>query len=227
MGFFDRNKSRALESVKAALVEASKAEASSEEVPLPQVEAVPRTSDGSWNCDLCGKVFLTKGALGAHKFSRHRVTRWARRAVVDSTCPICMRRYANRSKVLEHIHEESTICKVNLRLWNYASPDWEVEAADKKQAAQEKAAALRGDHKRYGSLSSQACGPMRTIVIPLAHSRKSNSKLMRRALKCEFMAREIDCDGLQVLLGIAEGNELEVETDDFPLDVLQSVAMVV
>ena len=114
-----------------------------------------------------------------------------------------------------------------MRLWNYASPDGEVEAADKKQAAQEKAAALRGEHKRYGSLSSQAFGPMRRIVIPLEHSRKSNSKLMRRALKCSYMAREVDCDGLQILLGLIEGDGLEVDVDDLPMDVLQAVASVV
>ena len=72
-GFFERNKSRALESVKAALIDASKAEASVEEVPQPQVEAVQRMSDGSWDCDLYGEVFLIKGALGAHKFSRHQM----------------------------------------------------------------------------------------------------------------------------------------------------------
>ena len=174
-------------------------------------------------CNLCEEVFLTKRALGAHKFSRHRVTRWARRAVVDTTCPMCLRRYANGSKVLEHIHEESTICRVNLRLWNFAEPDSDVEDADWLQAVQEKTASKGGDHRRQGALSKQLYGPLRRIVIPMKHSRKSNSSLLHSSRKCPFMAREMDCDGLQILLGLAEGNASEVDIDEFPLDVLQAV----
>ena len=139
------------------------------------------------------------------------------------TCTVCMRVFANRSKVLEHIHNKSLICRVNLKLRNDVQSAEAVEEADARQAEAEKAASLKGEHRAYAeALGSQACGPLQKVVIPIGHSRQcGGSRLMRRLLKCRIAAREVDFQQLQSVLGIGdEGVAGREDDEDVPLDVL-------
>ena len=121
---------------------------------------------------------------------------------------------------MEHIHNKSLICRVNLKLRNDVKDSEAVEEADARQAEAEKAASKKGEHRAYAeTLSAQAFGPLQKVVIPIGHSRQcGGSRLLRRLLRCRTAAREVDYDNLQMVLGIGEDGQAEDE--DIPLDVL-------
>ena len=115
----------------------------------------------------------------------------------------------------------SPVCLVNLLLSHpRAHPD-DVEAADEAQALAEHKLRASGEHTSYSTvLVSQLPGPVRRIVIPIGHIRKSTSPLFQKGMKCPVFAREVDFARLRVLLGIDPPDLAQESDDDLPLDVL-------
>ena len=79
--------------------------------------------------------------------------------------------------------------------------NWEVEEADKMQAACESAAVKRGERRNYsGVLAAQCHGPLTKFLIPIDHNRNSHSKLVQNMLYDEDATRCIDFDALEHLV---------------------------
>ena len=89
---------------------------------------------------------------------------------------------------------------------------WKAEAAFRK----------RGLSKDYSStLVTQAQGPLRQILIPIGHARRSRFPLFHKALKCRITAKEVDSQRLLAVFDASEAAEdLEAEV---PLDMLADV----
>lgn len=91
-----------------------------------------------------------------------------------------------------------------------------MEAAESSQQNSEKEARARRESVCYAdTLSSQQYGPMHRILIPVKHSRTSTYPLLRKALSCRRMAREVDFEELAEAL--APGGDVE---EIIPIDMV-------
>ena len=213
---------QSLEAVQGALREFSKAEAAIAQAAAPIDGGA---SIGLWPCDICGSTHSSATALGCHRSRAHGIRRWTRRYVLSPECPVCLRRFQNRTRLLMHLHDDSEVCLVNLRIFGQEHADEEIEAADCAQSRGERKAQDKGEHRAHSDdFVMQACGPLRRLVIPLGHSRKSASALMRTHLKCRVSSRCVDFGHLRKRLGIDPEEESESEAeDDLPMDVLDRI----
>ena len=111
------------------------------------------------------------------------------------------------------------ICFANILLKLSPLSDEEIEKEDWAQWTAEAAMRKRGLSKDYSeTLVRQAYGPLRTMVIPIGHSRRSRFPLFKKALKCLETAKEVDFDRLLAVFDAA--NDAEEIVDDVPLDIL-------
>ena len=62
--------------------------------------------EGLWRCVECKQSFQTKQALVAHDVRHHQRLRLAIRFLRGTTCPICMRAFGCRSKLLNHVYKQ-------------------------------------------------------------------------------------------------------------------------
>ena len=83
--------------------------------------------DSDWSCTECNMAFESKQALITHEVRYHRRLRLARSKVGTNTCPICLRTFGSRTKVMEHLHNKSEICLVNYMLYQETLSEEEVE----------------------------------------------------------------------------------------------------
>ena len=122
-----------------------------------------------------------------------------------------------RSKVLEHLHDNSEVCLVNVLLRMPKLHQQEIDDANDAQRRMEKQSARKGDHPKYSeALVSQCFGPMIRIIAPTMHNRKSRFPLFENHLKCGTAARGVDFSVVRnLMLGIADDGD-----EELPLDVL-------
>ena len=122
---------------------------------------------------------------------------------------MCTRVFGSRSKLLNHVYKKparsnssssssssssgNLICLANILLKLAPLPEAEIEQEDWAQWTAEAAMRKRGLSKDYSeTLVRQACGQLRTMVIPIGHSRRSRFPLFKKALKCLETAKEVD-----------------------------------
>ena len=185
---------------------------------LPLLRPAPA---GDWVCGDCGSMQASNQALAAHCAREHGRLRAMRTRVIGRTCLVCLRRFPNRSSLLDHLHEKALICRVNILLYHRPKPPEDVEQADWDQWEQEAACRARGErYDKSWVLTAQAFGPLQAFVIPIGHSRSSRYALMKRYLKCRVAAREVNFDAIFAALA---GDDSHQEVDELPLDVLVSI----
>ena len=86
--------------------------------------------------------------------------------------------FGSRSNLLNHVHKKSPVCLANILLKLQPLPEVDVEQEDWDQWVIEAALRKRGLSKDYAEvLVKQAYGSLRTMVIPLGHSRRSRFPL--------------------------------------------------
>ena len=124
--------------------------------------------------------------------------------------------------LLQHLHNKSEVCLVNLMMYAPDLPQAEVEEADWKQWKDEAKLRKQGLCTTYTSvLSSQDRGPLQKMVMPEDSSRRSRFPQFHRSLKCHVTARTIDFDRVfqAFEVGASDGSVLE----SIPLDILAEV----
>ena len=131
-----------LKTIQAALIERSALIASQAAV-LAALAAIDLS--GEWRCPTCSKDFASRQAMMVQRASEHGALRMTRRSIAGSTCPVCLRMYSNRSKVLDHVHEKSRVCYLNLMLWHGDLDGADIVAADDAQRTLEAASRARGE----------------------------------------------------------------------------------
>ena len=143
-----------------------------------------------------------------------------------ATCGTCLRKFATRSKLIEHLHARSPICYVNLMVFAEDLPDEEREAEDWAQWEAEAALRARGLKTCYSEQIVKQCeGPLKQFVIPIAHSRQSRYALFRRALKRRKdggveSTKEVDFDKILEALAWTDGACIQ---DVVAMDVLEAL----
>lgn len=211
--------SKAMALIKEALKEFSKSEA--------MAEGADNHGDlgaavGLWPCGICGEANASAALLGCHMWSIHGIKRWARQYTLGRECPMCMRLFQNRARLIAHLHDDSEVCLVNLRLQLKPYDHGLVAEADHLQTLDGRASAGKGEHRKHGKgMVLQAYGPLRRLVLPHGHSRTSNSALVRKLYTCHSACRNVDYGRLKARLGIGpDPSFCEDDDDDLPLDVL-------
>ena len=82
---------------------------------------------------------------------------------------------------------------MNSLLWLPDLPDALVTTIDREQSAEEKVKRRSSDRFHYDATSAVvASGPMRVMVIPLAHTRQSRFPSFGRQLRCDQSVRLVD-----------------------------------
>ena len=179
--------------------------------------AAARVADlATWQCTECGDFLNSYHAMVCHRARSHGILRACRKKIVDSTCPVCLRAFAHRTGVLNHLYKQSDICLLNVELYYRDLPPDVVAEADALQTEAEQACRARKEVYDFAdTLCSQAEGPMMPFLIPCGHSRQSRFKKFRRMLRCRKSCREVSFQALRnVMAGVEE------DVDDIPFDVL-------
>lgn len=209
----------AMTAVRAALVEKARDDASG--TGIAAVPAVVMVAGEDFRCEECSLDFTSFQGLQVHNARKHGKLRWARRKVRGTTCRTCLRKFATRSKLLEHLHARITVCYVNLMLYADDLQDEVREMEDSEQCESETALRKRGLHICYREKVVRQCGgPLQAFVIPFGHSRQSRYTLSRRALKCKSMTKEVDFDKVLEALEWTDGACIQ---DVVAMDVLATL----
>ena len=215
--FLMPGKMQSFAAVQQALIEHTRVSAAEELAKSIEVETPVILFDGEWTCKGCGQVLATRNVLLVHLATSHGISRSARRRIAGSTCLICMRRFACRSKVMAHLHEAkgTQICVVNTLLSLLLLTDQEEVEANAQQAADEAACTKPAERRDYTTaLVEQSCGPLTKFLVPLDCKRSSRYSMFPKYIKCPLSARAVDFDRLRGALLLQE------DPDDVPFDIL-------
>ena len=139
----------------------------------------------SHKCSICEEEFSTYQQWAVHESARHGNKRTARTyAHQTADCPICLQKFANSPKLIDHWTETSDICYLNVLFFCDRMSNEEVQrldAADANLIRANKKSGHRGTHSFQPTL--QAYGPARPIFAPADHSRLSRHIPLCRALQ--------------------------------------------
>ena len=165
VSFFKKQGAKALAPIRCALMTDLDAK-----VRLEQAAAAPAFLNplvAQWACVQCGDRFHERQAWASHCAREHGEKRCTRAIVVGAECLVCLRRLANRGKLLAHLHWSSPVCLVDTMLNYVPEPAHVVAQADERQAAAERDLQKRCEHATYSDeLAAQAFGPIWLIVTP-------------------------------------------------------------
>ena len=203
-----------LKSIRIACGEASQRLVQAElevEISLP----LQRCLSGEFVCSECGDQLGSKQALAVHAAKKHGFRRGARSRISGSTCPVCLRVFASRSRCLDHLHEKSQLCLVNVLVRLASLPIDLFEAVEAEGKELEMKARKAGERHTYSSvLAKQAEGPLRRLLIPFDHSRQSRFKLLGVYLRDASSTFEVDYNATLQLVDGLVGDGPSGSSDD-------------
>eukprot|EP00973_Karenia_brevis_P072771 10106831-Karenia_brevis.AAC.1 len=67
-------------------------------------------------CSSCGHIFQSSQSLALHRFKAHNSKRRMRLYIDSTSCPICLKQFWTRTRVINHLEEKSLKCKQQLLL---------------------------------------------------------------------------------------------------------------
>ena len=89
---------------------------------------------GQFQCDSCSSCFNTFHKLSLHMFKKHDVKNvWRRYVYAHTHCPICMRNFWSRERLINHIRYRSRICRHNIILRGFKCSEEEACVIDSQQ----------------------------------------------------------------------------------------------
>ena len=129
-------------------------------------------------CGQCTLKFASEQSRSLHLFKAHGVKNQMRQYVEGTFCPVCLRQFWTRERVVNHIRYRSQVCKVNLLL---AGPCLSVDEADNLDVVEYGAnlnLQKKGRRRHHADLPViRLQGPLRTVF---AIGRESNHHALGR-----------------------------------------------
>ena len=113
------------------------------------------------SCDLCTMKFRSEQALALHRYKVHGFKNYMRQFVQGTHCPVCLKQFWTRERIINHLRCRSHVCRNNLLL---AGPCLSVDQADDLDALEYGANASR---QRKGQRRHQADLPVVRLQGPL------------------------------------------------------------
>ena len=107
--------------------------------------------------------------------------------------------------MIEHLHDQSPVCLVNLRILMAPERADAVAEAEDDDYFRDAAMAAQGERRLFsGKWMRQAYGPLRKFVFPEGMRRRTNSKLLRRYVACRQTVHIVNFPSLLHRLGLSE-----------------------
>jgi len=122
--------------------------------------------DSNHECEICNLSFDTFQKMCLHKFKKHGVKNIWRLYIGSFThCPVCLRQFWSRERLLNHVRYRSKVCKYNLQM---RGPVCDAITADELDTAEADANAIlyRGGKRRHVVIDPvmQLSGPVMPIL---------------------------------------------------------------
>ena len=115
-------------------------------------------------------------------------------------------------------HNGSPVCLLNLIVFGEDQGDEATAAANWAQWEEESGLRQQNLSASLAVRKMRQCeGPLRKVLIPVGHSRRSCHPLWHATLKCRRAAREVDMGSIEDALTAADGGSA---LDVLPLDLL-------
>ena len=140
-------------------------------------------AQGTCSCEPCNYVAFDLRSMAAHANRRHGITALASLyAGLAGECQICMRKYPNRIRLVNHLKSSST-CMLNHEVYRLLPS---VEERQEAMEAGRLSARTNKDGGRAVSFSRgrtlPMSGPIRPLYIPSDRSMKSTNPSFKAAL---------------------------------------------
>ena len=114
-----------------------------------------------WPCYLCGLDFASRQAAAVHAFKAHGIKSSIRRKIDGTQCPVCLREFSSRSRLVTHAGRASPRCKAVLDARPPILTEEEAEALDALERGQSRALAAVGKGPDYAAVPFlRAEGPL-------------------------------------------------------------------
>jgi hypothetical protein len=177
---------------------------------------------GLFSCVTCAVDFASERAFANHMGRLHRVAKAEHYLVTGATCEVCLGHFATRGRLLSHVSEKSSFCR--LIYWVSTEPCNSEEARcrcdnDRPEQAGERKRGCRPVKAR--SAFFYASGPMLPLYVPYNHSRHAVHQPLRQAL---HRATPLDwtCEsvpsGVIATLGFFNQTNLDQSRDKYNAD---------
>ena len=116
------------------------------------------------------------------------------------------------------MYNGSSICLLNTLVFGEDQGNEAVEAADWEQWQAESELRQRSLSVNLAVRKVRHCqGPLRRVLIPMGHSRRSSCPRWHMTVKCRLAAKEVDMARVEDALTAADGG---IALDVLPLDLL-------
>ena len=123
-------------------------------------------------CDKCDLKFSSEQSLALHRFKVHGCKNHMRQYVSDTSCPVCLRQFWTRERVVNHIRYRSQVCRTNLLLLGPCLSVEEADHLDEVESGANKSLQHKGQRRHHASIPVvRLQGPLRTVFsLPGSHS---------------------------------------------------------
>ena len=120
------------------------------------------------DCSECGACFNTLQKLSLHLFKKHGIRNLWRRYVHEHThCPVCLRSFWIRERLINHIRYRSVVCKHNVIFRGFRCT--EDEACEVDESVKLEHVQLQKAGKRRHATCEPAIrlsGPLAPVLLP-------------------------------------------------------------
>ena len=119
--------------------------------------------------------------------------------------------------MLEHIHVNSVICRMNITLFYPDMPTAESDRLDALELERARAAAKEGrDPREADEPNVFASGPLQRLVIPQGHSRRGVGGAWAETLACQRSSFEMSFEDAWAYF---DAQEFENMCDELPIEL--------
>ena len=118
-------------------------------------------------CTQCEYTCMTVQQLNLHLFKAHGIKNQWKLYVGDYVhCPVCLKLFWTRERVLNHVRYRSKVCRGNLVLRGPKYTSEEIDAMDREDTALNIALQSKGKRRHYvENPTVQLCGPIAPIML--------------------------------------------------------------
>ena len=130
--------------------------------------ASPNVISSFFSCSECEYTCNTFQKLSLHLFKKHGIRNvWRRYVYLHTHCPVCLRLFWSRERLINHIRYRSVTCKHNMILRGFKCTEEEANVVD--ESVQGEHTQLSKAGKRRHAATDPAirlCGPLLPILLP-------------------------------------------------------------
>jgi len=123
-------------------------------------------------CDKCVMKFSSEQSYALHQYKAHGIKNQMRRFIAGTFCPVCLRQFWTRERVVNHVRYRSFVCKANLLILGPCLSVEEADALDVFENGANLSLQRKGRRRHHAELPVvRLQGPLRTVfALPGCHS---------------------------------------------------------